>query len=109
MNNTTPDPIDNTERVLVRQTVTGFEQGIAAGVGFFTAGPLGAVAAWGSIRGVQGKWTPWVLLGAVAAPVINLVNLAAILAVLSVIPVEELPEADEVINRIPPTEQLTNI
>ena len=34
MTTNTPDPIENNvERVLVRQTATGFEQGIAAGAG----------------------------------------------------------------------------
>ena len=68
------DPIDNSQRVLVRNTVTGFEQGIAAVVGLFTAGPIGALAAWGTLRGVQGKWTPWVLLGIPLSIVINLIN-----------------------------------
>ena len=63
MTTTTPDPITpNTERVLVRNTVTGFEQGIAATAGLFTAGPAGALASWATIRGVQGKWTPWFIL-----------------------------------------------
>ena len=67
----TPDPIsNNTERVLVRSTATGFEQGIAALMGFFTAGPVGALASWGTLRGLQGKWTPWFLLGIPAAPVL---------------------------------------
>ena len=68
------DPIDSSNRVLVRNTVTGFEQGIAAVIGFFTAGPIGAVAAWGTIRGVQGKWTPWFLLGIPLSIIINLIN-----------------------------------
>ena len=68
------DPIDTSNRVLVRNTVTGFEQGIAAVIGFFTAGPIGAVAAWGTIRGVQGKWTPWFLLGIPLSIIINLIN-----------------------------------
>ena len=70
-NVTTTDPITTQERVLVRQTATGFEQAIAAGVGFFTAGPLGAVAAMAAIRGLQGKWTPWFLLGLPASFAIN--------------------------------------
>lgn len=72
MNNvTTTDPVAAQERVMVRQTATGFEQGIAAFMGFFTAGPIGAVAAWGAIRGLQGKWTPWFLLGLPASFAIN--------------------------------------
>jgi len=71
MTQTLPDPItNNEERVMVRQTVTGFEQGIAGMIGLFTAGPLGALASWGAIRGLQGKWTPWVILGIPAAPVL---------------------------------------
>ena len=55
---------------MVRQTATGFEQSIAGLVGLLTAGPLGALAAWGALRGLQGKWTPWVILGIPAAPVL---------------------------------------
>ena len=68
------DPIDSSQRVLVRNTVTGFEQGIAAILGLFTAGPIGAIAAWATIRGVQGKWTPWLLVGIPISIVINLIN-----------------------------------
>lgn len=56
---------------LVRASVTGFEQGIAALAGLFTAGPLGALASWAAIRGVQGKWTPWFIFGIPCAIVIN--------------------------------------
>ena len=87
MTTTTPDPITtNTERVLVRGTVTGFEQGIAATAGLFTAGPLGALASWGAIRGVQGKWTPWFVLGVPAMVVINVVNIAALAMLGSAMP-----------------------
>tara|TARA_E500000178_G_scaffold291253_2_gene295038 strand:- start:2516 stop:2833 length:318 start_codon:yes stop_codon:yes gene_type:complete len=76
MTTTTPDPITpNTERVMVRNTVTGFEQGIAATAGLFTAGPVGALASWATIRGVQGKWTPWFILGIPASIVLNVVQL----------------------------------
>ena len=79
MTTTTPDPIStNVERVLVRNTVTGFEQGIAATAGLFTAGPLGALASWGTIRGVQGKWAPWFILGVPGVVVINLINVFAL-------------------------------
>lgn len=79
MTTTTPDPItSNTERVMVRSTVTGFEQGIAATAGLFTAGPAGALASWATIRGVQGKWTPWFILGIPASIVLNLVQLATL-------------------------------
>jgi hypothetical protein len=56
---------------LVRGSVTGFEQGITALAGLFTAGPLGALASWAAIRGVQGKWTPWFILGIPSAIAIN--------------------------------------
>ena len=82
MTTITPDPVSsNTERVLVRNTVTGFEQGIAAVAGLFTAGPLGAVASWATIRGVQGKWTPWFILGVPGMVGINVVNIAALAAI----------------------------
>lgn len=82
MTNQVSDPIsNNVERVLVRNTATGFEQGIAATAGFLTAGPLGALASWGVIRGVQGKWTPWVILGIPAAPVLGLIQLFTIGAI----------------------------
>jgi len=56
---------------LVRGSVTGFEQGVAALAGLFTAGPLGALASWAAIRGVQRKWTPWFILGIPSAIAIN--------------------------------------
>jgi hypothetical protein len=66
------DPVNTEEApILVRGTVTGFEQGIAALAGLFTAGPLGALASWATIRGVQGKWTPWFILGIPSAIAIN--------------------------------------
>ena len=82
MTNQVSDPIENNvSRVLVRQTATGFEQGIAAAAGFFTAGPLGALASWGTIRGLQGKWAPWAILGFIGAPVcvgVQLVGLGVV-------------------------------
>ena len=81
MTTTTPDPIvDNQERVMVRNTATGFEQGVAAAAGLFTAGPIGALASWGAIRGLQGKWTPWFILGVPAAAAINVVNTVAVVS-----------------------------
>ena len=56
---------------LVRGSVTGFEQGVAALAGLFTAGPLGSLASWAAIRGVQGKWTPWFILGIPSSIAIN--------------------------------------
>ena len=81
MTQTTPDPITTQERVLVRSTATGFEQGIAATAGFFTAGPLGSLAAWGALRGLQGKWAPWFILGIPASVVLNVVQLIIIAAI----------------------------
>ena len=75
MTHNTSDPITNQERVLVRSTATGFEQTIAAMAGFFTAGPLGAVASWGALRGLQGKWAPWFILGVPSAIAINIVQI----------------------------------
>ena len=81
MTQTTPDPINTQERVLVRSTATGFEQGIAAMAGLFTAGPLGSVAAWGALRGLQGKWAPWFILGIPASVALNVVQLFIIAAI----------------------------
>ena len=72
------DPVSNANRVLVRQPATGFEQGIAGIAGLLTAGPLGALASWATIRGTQGKWTPWFVLGSVAAPVLLVGQLAVV-------------------------------
>lgn len=82
MTYTTPDPINTQERVLVRSTATGFEQGIAAMAGLFTAGPLGCLAAWGALRGLQGKWAPWFILGIPSAVVLNVVQLIILSAML---------------------------
>ena len=78
MSFTTPDRITDQSPVLVRQTATGFEQCIAGMAGLLTAGPLGALAAFGAIRGLQGKWAPWTILGTVAAPVLLVGQLAVI-------------------------------
>jgi len=65
-------PIDDSDQAtVVRSEVTGFEQGIAALAGLFTAGPLGALASWAAIKGVQGKWAPWFILGIPSAIAIN--------------------------------------
>ncbi len=81
MTQTTPDPITTQERVLVRSTATAFEQGIAAMAGLFTAGPLGSLAAWGALRGLQGKWAPWFILGIPASVAINVVQLFILAAI----------------------------
>jgi len=62
---------DGHTSTLVRGSVTGFEQGVAALAGLFTAGPLGSLASWAAIRGAQGKWTPWFILGIPSAIAIN--------------------------------------
>ena len=82
MTQTTPDPINTQERVLVRSTATGFEQGIAAMAGLFTAGPLGSLAAWGALRGLQGKWAPWFILGIPASVALNVVQLLILAAIM---------------------------
>ena len=97
MSSQVPDPVEiNQSRVLVRQTASGFEQGIAALAGLLTAGPIGALASWGTIRGVQGKWTPWFILGIpsiVGINIINIILLGMIGAV--VIPEFATPSDDE--------------
>lgn len=78
-------PVTTGEKsTLIRHSVTGLEQGIAAMAGFFTAGPLGALASWGVIRGVQGKWTPWFVVGIPAAVAINLFNFAIFMGAASI-------------------------
>ena len=89
MTTVTPDPVsNNVERVLVRSTATGFEQGIAATAGLLTAGPLGALASWGTIRGVQGKWAPWFVLGVPGMIVINVINVVLMGMIASSVPDE---------------------
>ena len=95
MTTTTPDPIsNNVDRVLVRSTATGFEQGIAAVAGLLTCGPIGALASWGTIRGLQGKWAPWFIIGVPGAVVINVVNIAAFSILGSMAP--EAPQQQDV-------------
>ena len=54
------------------------EQIGAAAIGLLTAGPIGALAAWGAIRMFAGKWTPWLIVGAISFIPINVVQLAFI-------------------------------
>ena len=78
-------PINPQQQVMmVRSTASGFEQGIAATAGFLTAGPLGSLAAWGALRGLQGKWAPWFILGVPAAVVLNVVNVVALGVIMEV-------------------------
>jgi len=109
MTQTTPDPITTQERVLVRSTATGFEQGIAAMAGLFTAGPLGCLAAWGALRGLQGKWAPWFILGIPASVALNVVQLI-ILAAITGATVEPEAGTDHDAHHTPDRqEQVTNI
>ena len=102
MNNTAPDPITAQERVLVRSTATGFEQTIAAMAGFFTAGPLGAIASWGAIRGLQGKWAPWFVLGVPSAIAINIVQLVVVATLMGVTVEDDQQPRDALNNQIQP-------
>jgi len=52
------------------------EQIGAAAIGLLTAGPIGALAAWGAIRMFAGKWTPWLIVGAISIIPINVFQLA---------------------------------
>jgi hypothetical protein len=62
-------------QVKATQEVTAFEQVIAALAGLLTAGPLGAVASYWALRGLQGKWAPWTILGIIGAPVCIVVQI----------------------------------
>ena len=54
------------------------EQIGATAIGLLTAGPIGALAAWGAIRMFAGKWTPWIIVGAISIVPINLFQLAVL-------------------------------
>ncbi len=69
--------------VKVVQVASDGEQIAASAIGLVTAGPLGALAAWGAIRLFAGKWTPWMVVGFVASPVLMLMQLAFLGAVTS--------------------------
>lgn len=62
----------------VVQVASDGEQIAAGAIGLITAGPLGALAAWGAIRMFAGKWTPWMVVGFVAAPVLGITQLAVV-------------------------------
>lgn len=79
----TNDPTTNAQRVLVRQTVTGFEQVIAGIAGLVTGGPVGIFASWVTIRGLQGKWTPWFFIGVVTGPLLWIIQIAVLMAIVS--------------------------
>jgi len=74
----TPTPASPNEPTAVVQTVSQGEQIAAAGIGLITAGPLGAAASWACLKGVQGKWTPWLLVGIFAAPVLSVTQFFAL-------------------------------
>lgn len=78
VNQTVTDVNSEGQAVKVVQVATNAEQIAAAGIGLVTAGPLGAVAAWGALKAFAGKWTPWGLTGIVAAPVLGVVQLAVL-------------------------------
>lgn len=59
----------------VVQVASDGEQIAAGAIGLITAGPLGALAAWGAIRMFAGKWTPWILTGFIASPVLLVVQI----------------------------------
>ena len=64
------------EVTIIRKDVTWFETCVAGGVGLFTGGPIGALAAGASLRGLQGKWVVWALLGIPGTIVVNALNLS---------------------------------
>ena len=79
MTNETTTNINGSGQVVKVVTVaTNAEQIAAAGLGLITGGPLGALASWGCIRAFAGKWTPWMLVGTVAAPVLLLGQLVTL-------------------------------
>ena len=82
-NTTIPTAASTQQAVLVRNTATGGEQAIAAVAGLLTAGPLGALASWGALRGLQGKWAPWFVLGIPAAPILGLVQFGVLGALMA--------------------------
>ena len=75
---TIPTEQINAEGAVVKtvQVASNGEQIGAAGIGLLTAGPLGALAAWGAIRMFAGKWTPWMLTGIIAVVPLNLFQFA---------------------------------
>ena len=78
VNQTVTDVNSEGQAVKVVQVATNAEQMAAAGIGLVTAGPLGAVAAWGALKAFAGKWTPWTLTGIVAAPILGVVQLTGL-------------------------------
>lgn len=64
--------------------LTNFEVITAALAGLFTAGPLGALASLVAIRGLQGKWTNWFIIGIPSVIVINTFYVGIFYAYLSI-------------------------
>ena len=69
----------------VVQVASNGEQIAASAIGLLTAGPLGALAAWGAIRMFAGKWTPWMIVGFISAPVLGFTQLAVISGIVSAV------------------------
>lgn len=97
-NVTVETSVPGQQAVLVQAAVTGGEQVIAGVAGLVCAGPLGALASWGAIRSLQGKWGPWTVLGIVTSPILavgQLVGLGLIGASLSDTSPSYTPPAQE--------------
>ena len=77
--------------VKVAGVATDGEQIGATVLGLLTAGPLGALAAWGAIRMFAGKWTPWMLTGFIASGPLLFIQLLIIGAMASSVDSAELP------------------
>ena len=67
------------------------EQIGASILGLFTAGPLGALAAWGAIRMFSGKWTPWILTGLVASGPLVFIQLLVVGIIAGSVDAAQLP------------------
>ena len=77
MTNSPLTPVNAEGMVLKTVSVASDGEQIgAAAIGLLTAGPFGALAAWGAIRMFAGKWTPWLIVGAISFIPINVVQLA---------------------------------
>lgn len=95
MTNPTHTPVNAEGLVVKTVSVASDGEQIAAGaIGLVTAGPLGALAAWGAIRMFAGKWTPWMVTGFVAAPVLGFIQLVMFGALVSPF-TNEQPESND--------------
>ena len=77
--------------VKVAGVATDGEQIGATVLGLFTAGPLGALAAWGAIRMFAGKWTPWMLTGFIACGPLLFIQMLILGALAGSVSSAELP------------------